>query len=540
MPRRLLIAFAAACLCAPLGVASGAAAAVGCGVPGGDWQKRSPAELGLDPAKLQQALDATKQRNTDSVAVYRHGCLAGEERSGDPDQRFESYSMAKSVVALAAMRAMTLHLLSPDDRVGGVVPQADRPHGALTVRELLTQSSGLHWNFFRDYNVFMPRDRVTDALTLRFDHRPGTWFEYAQSPVALMAEVVARAAGEDFAKFVQDQLFSQIGIFPGAWSWERDAAGHIQGFFGLSMRDHTWARLGQLLLDDGYWRGKRVIATRWVREATAPSPTNGGYGWYIWVNEGHRFVEPTVDRRDERDRSIVASAPPDMYLFAGLLEQRIIVIPSRDMVIVRLGVPGSQPAESDPFSYALTTGSGELDHELVRGVMRAVVDKPYPDAGPYQPKGPSTQPTPDYGFQKSATEQDDLDAARNAPPLPPSGPARARALQLLTPRAHLRRDGRVWIKYFCPPRTTLVCSGPLTIRGPGDRVAARARFRLKPGQKRILKLRLSRALRRRLSQSRLQRMIVPMQMRGLDSIDGTPTSDQILLVGRHIRRRGRH
>jgi CubicO group peptidase (beta-lactamase class C family) len=538
MLRRLLIALAV--LCAPLCLAGSAAGAVSCGVPGGDWQKRSPAELGMDGAKLQQALDAVKQRNTDSIAVYRHGCLAGEERSGDPDQRFESYSMAKSVVALAAMRAMTLHLLSPDDRVGGVVPQADRAHGELTVRQLLTQSTGLHWNFFRDYNVFMPRDRVTDALTLRFDHKPGTWFEYAQSPVALTAEVVGRAAGEDFGKFVQDQLFSQIGIGPGDWNWERDAAGHIEGFFGLSMRDHTWARLGQLALDGGYWRGKRVIATRWVNEATSPSPTNGGYGWFIWVNGGKRFIEPTADRRDERDRRLVESAPPDMFLYAGLLEQRIIAIPSRDLLIVRLGVPGSQPSESDPFSYALTTGSAELDHEIVRGVMRAVVDNPYPDPGPYQAKGPSTQPTPDYGFQKSATEQDDLDAAHNAPPLPPSGPTRARALQLLTPRAHLRRNGRVWIKYFCPPRTTLVCDGPLTLRGPGDRVAARVRFRLKPGQKRVLKIKLSRALRRKLSRSRRQRLTVPMEMLGLDSLDGTPTSDQIQLVGRHIRRRARH
>lgn len=540
MPRRLTIALFLVALCAPLAAAGEAAGAASCGPPGADWQKRSPGELGLDAGKLQQALEATKQKNTDSVAVYRRGCLAGELRSGASDQMFESYSMAKSVVAMAALRAMTLHLLSPDDRVGALVPEADRAHGALTVRQLLTQSTGLHWNFFRDYNVFTPRDRVGDALTLRFDHAPGTWFEYAQSPVALMAQVVAGAAGMDFGKFVELQLLGQIGIGPESWSWERDAAGHIQGFYGLRMRDHDWARLGQLLLNRGYWDGRRVIATRWVEEATSSSPTNPGYGYLIWVNAGRRFIEPTADRRDERERPIVASAPPDMFLFAGLLEQRVIVIPSRDLVIVRLGSPGSGPLESDPFSYALTTGPAELDHELVRGVMRAVVDQPYPDAGPYDPRGPSSQPSPDYGLQKSATEQDDLNAARDRPPLPPAGPPRARALQLVNPRAHLRGTGWVLVKLFCPPRTVLVCRGSLVVRDERGRAAGRLRFLLKPGEARKVRLALSRAMQRRLYR-RSARAHVSVEMIGLDSLDGTPTSSPLELQGRmyHARPRPR-
>ena len=63
------------------------------------------------------------------------------------------------------------------------------------MRDLLTMTSGLRWNGLRDYNIFTMPDRVRDALTLEIAHPPGTYFEYAQSPVALLAEAIGRATG---------------------------------------------------------------------------------------------------------------------------------------------------------------------------------------------------------------------------------------------------------------------------------------------------------------------------------------------------------
>ena len=74
--------------------------------------------------------------------------------------------MAKSVTSLVFGRAMQLGLVSPDDPVGSLVPEADGPHGAITLRDLLTMTSGLRWNGFRDYNIFTMPDRIVDALTL--------------------------------------------------------------------------------------------------------------------------------------------------------------------------------------------------------------------------------------------------------------------------------------------------------------------------------------------------------------------------------------
>ena len=527
VPRRAIASVLIAALAVLAGSSSSAFAAASCPLTAGDWQRKAPGELGLDQARLQEAIRFAMDRSTEHVAVYRNGCLAAEEATRAPDYGFSSYSMAKSVTSIAAGRAFTEHKLAPEDRVGGIVREASREHGALVMRHLLEMNTGLHWNFYRDYNVFTPRDRVQDALTLPFDHKPGAFFEYAQSPVTLMAETVRRATGEDPVQYLQRKVFDPIGIRQGAWSWERDATGKVQGFYGITMRAHDWARLGQLMLTRGRWGNQRILSGRYTREAVQPSPSNGGYGWYFWVNRGTSFVAPTADRRDVRQRRIVESAPPDMFLFAGLFEQRIIVIPSLGMVLVRLGTPGSRSGESDPFALLLTTASAELDHEFTRLVMRAVTDVQVPDAGPYQAKGPQEPaPDPNYGFLKSAQEQDHFQAARTVPPLPPAGPPRARATHVLTQRVRVRR-GRVRIDLFCPSFAAMPCVGPLELRDGAGTLLGRRRFRLRAGQHRFVQVTLNGRARRRLRRRQLASRATTLSE---DTTEGTSNFENVTLL----------
>src|SRR5215210_1596091 len=129
-------AVAVAGLC--LAAASPAQAAKTCSEPGGDWQRATPAEAGMDAAKLQAALDYGSENAAFAVRVYRHGCLVGEDRSAavNRTQTYESYSMAKSVTSLIFGRAMTMRAISPDDPVGALLPEADRDHGRLSARNL--------------------------------------------------------------------------------------------------------------------------------------------------------------------------------------------------------------------------------------------------------------------------------------------------------------------------------------------------------------------------------------------------------------------
>jgi CubicO group peptidase (beta-lactamase class C family) len=444
----------------------------------------------MDAAKLQDALDYGSTQAGFAVRVYRHGCLVGEDRSAaaNRDQRYESYSMAKSVTALTFGRAMTMKLISPEDPVGSLVPEADGPHGAILARDLLTMTSGLKWNFFRDYNVFTMQDRVRDALTLEVVHPPGTYFEYAQSSVALLAETVGRSAGEDMQAFAQRELMDPLGIPADAWTWSRDPAGHVQGFYGVGMRPDDFGRLGELLRRGGVWRGRRLLSRRFVREALTPSQTNGCYGYLIWLNAGTPCIGPTVNERPVSPTREFPSLPADMYSFAGLFGQRVTIFPNLGVEVVRTG--------QDP-NLVVTVGPA-WEEELYRRVLAAITDQRVEPGGDGPPAG--GEQGPDYGFQDSLLEPEQYSKANDPDPLPPAGPGRARAAQLTLARARASRRGEVVVRLWCPPRWPAavepVCRGVARVSGARSRryaVAAGSgrllRFRLKPGRLRALKRR---------------------------------------------------
>jgi hypothetical protein len=107
-----------------------------------------------------------------------------------------------------------------------------------------------------------------------------------------------------------------------------------------------------------------------------------------------------------------------MFLMAGSGEQRVYVIPSRDMVVVRLGERGSR--EADTRSSVWTGRGGELDNELVRRVLTAVTDVPYDDPGPYAGSDPYLPPA-DEGLVGDAQDPEEAAAGLGAGPRAPEG-----------------------------------------------------------------------------------------------------------------------
>jgi CubicO group peptidase (beta-lactamase class C family) len=457
---RAVLAVVAAVLCSV--AAAPAHAAKTCPEPEGSWQRATPAEAGMDAAKLQSAIDYGTQQSSYAVRVYRHGCLVGEDRGAAASDNvvFESWSMAKSVTSLIFGRAMSLGYISPDDPVGALLPEADGPHGAITMRDLLTMSSGLHWNGFRDYNIFTMPDRVRDALTLPIDHPPGTYFEYAQSAVALLAEAIGRSVDEDVQRFAQRELMDPLGIPASNWIWERDPAGHVQGFTGVHMRPNDFARLGELMRRKGIWRGgRRLLAKRYMQEAVTPSKTNGCYGFLHWLNAGAPCIGPTITSRPVEDGRDFPDLPADMYQFSGLFGQRVTNFPSLGLLFVRTGQdPGLVPA-----------GNAEWEHETYVRLLAAVTDETVEKPGP-PPTGPD-QEEADYGFQTAINNPSDYGKGTLIfqDPLPPPGPERARAAIPLQDETRAGRTGNVTIILLCPGnwpgRSAPRCKGTAGVKG---------------------------------------------------------------------------
>ena len=213
-----------------------------CALPaaGQDFEPMAPEALDLDPAAVAEATRYGTATNAVSMRIYRYGCLAGESAL-DPLTRSipnNVWSTTKGVTALLTGRALQLGLLQLDDPISRYIPEADAAHGAITIRQLLTQSSGLRFVWTGDLNLGNP-DSVRYTLALPIDHAPGTEFTYGQTTVSLLAHVVERAVGYDLQAFAQQELFGKVGIARNDWFWLRDRAGHTRrSDRGARRRDH--------------------------------------------------------------------------------------------------------------------------------------------------------------------------------------------------------------------------------------------------------------------------------------------------------------
>lgn len=487
--RRFTVFTSAALLSGALAAAP-AQAAKTCSEPGSNWQTATPAEAGMDAGKLQAAVEYGTSQLSFAVRVYRHGCLVASDRLAplNRNSQFESWSMAKSITSMIFGRAMTLGLISPDDPLGSLLPEADAAHGRVTLRHLLTQTSGLHWNFARDYDIAMP-DRIRDALTTPFDHEPGTYWEYGQSGPALVAEAVERAVGEDFQAFAQRELFGPIGITPGSWRWTRDLTGNTGGFFGVQMRPDDYARLGDLLRRDGVWRGKRLIANAYIDEALRPLATNGCYGWLIWNNGGKPCVHATVASRGVDDEPEFPGLPRDLWNFSGLFGQVVTVMPTQDIEVMRTG--------QDP--NLLPIGLPNWEAELYRQILASVTDqKVSVPAKPFEAQQTHIDGNNGYGALNAVTEPEQVAQPWLLPALPPAGPGRARALRVRLASARTSRTGVVTLRATCPAYQPALsrpgCAGVVSLAG----ARSARRFRLAPGATGLLRFTLAKAKQRAL------------------------------------------
>ncbi|MFI6214530.1 serine hydrolase domain-containing protein [Nocardia brasiliensis] len=355
----------------------------GCAEPaaGQFFERREPAAAGMDPAAVHDALEFATRAGGYAVQIYRHGCLIGD-RTPTGNMPLPLASATKGVAALVVGRAITMGYFGVDDPLGIFFPQADPAHAALTVRQVLNQNTGLHFSWPADI-AGLYTDAAAQSLALPFEHEPGTTFQYAQNVIALLVRIVETTTGSDFQDFAQRELLGPLGIDRANWVWLRDRSGNTAINGGLAMRPNDLGRLGRLLVQDGRWREQQLLDPGYLRQARTPSSTNAGYGFLLWLNAGDTYRGTEVPTANTYDHPIFPGSPRDLYTLEGALGQFVTVVPSRDLVIVRLGVP-TRLDLSNPV--ALLTGSGNPDNkEVFRRVTTAVddiADEPYDD--PYR------------------------------------------------------------------------------------------------------------------------------------------------------------
>ena len=234
------------------------------------------------------------------VVVVRHGHVVAEA-SWAPygvEVPHAMYSVSKSFTASAVGLAVAEGLLSVDDRLVDLFPEAvpenpDARLRELRVRHLLTMTTG-HADDTTDA-LFHATDRVGAFLRIPLAADPGTLFVYNTGASYVLSALVQKLSGERLLDYLTPRLLAPLGI-RGA-RWEHDEHGVDMGGFGLTITTRDLAAFGQLFLEGGVFAGRRLLPENWVRTASSPLvPSTGGtpdwqqgYGYQMWTSvHGYR------------------------------------------------------------------------------------------------------------------------------------------------------------------------------------------------------------------------------------------------------------
>jgi len=247
-----------------------------------------------------------ESRNS-GLLVLRGDTILAERYNYDrkPDTRFQSFSMAKTVVAmLIGIAVEEGKIKSIDQKAEEYLPQLKgQPYGETSLRHLLTMSSGVRFSEVYDGrdDVTILADRSllgkgpggTNAVT-PFTVREvpaGTRFSYASGETQVLGLVLRAATGRPLAEYLQEKIWQPMGAEADA-TWQIDAGGYETGFMGINATLRDWGRLGLLLADGGARDGKQIIPAGWIKAATsveAPHLEVGvatkfnGYGYQTWI-----------------------------------------------------------------------------------------------------------------------------------------------------------------------------------------------------------------------------------------------------------------
>lgn len=250
-----------------------------------------------------------KGNQTAGMVVLHRGRIVFEryDLGADETTRFTSWSVAKSVTStLVGLALADGHLESLDDPLDRYLPEVTGTgYEGVTIRQVLQMSSGIRFSEeydagggsdvidFMTSSLFLNRSRA-NALAIDYPraHAPGTVFNYSTAETQLLAWLVLRATGRSPADYLEQKLWRRLGMeHDASWLLDREGRdGMEMGGCCMNMALRDQARLGQLFLQDGMWRGERVLPEGWVRSATVPTEAHLRWGGETpYAEHGYQF-----------------------------------------------------------------------------------------------------------------------------------------------------------------------------------------------------------------------------------------------------------
>jgi CubicO group peptidase (beta-lactamase class C family) len=277
--------------------------------------------------------------NTRAVVVVHRGQLIAE-RYGDgftAQTPQLGWSMAKSVTNLMAGRLVQQGRIALADT--RLRPEWTDQRARISLDHLLRMTSGLQWDETYALGtpitrmLYLERDMGGYAASLPTAHPPGSYQLYSSGTTNIVCQILQERSGLG-ADIASQLIFEPLGMSSAVL--EPDAAGHpvCSSYLWATPRD--WAVVGQFALQDGRWNGRQLLPSSWMSRSTTVTAVAGeedGHAAHWWVN---RRADGTLR---------FPAMPADTYWASGHDGQRVMVVPSADLVVVRMGFT---PDDVDP------------------------------------------------------------------------------------------------------------------------------------------------------------------------------------------------
>jgi CubicO group peptidase (beta-lactamase class C family) len=284
---------------------------------------------------------------TDGLVIIRNGYIVGEAYFGNfrINKKHISHSMAKSFTSTLVGIAIDKGLIKGlDERLCQYYDEwdcddEDDTRSRITIRHAMTLTTGLEWQ--EDWSKWDPA--TNDALKMGASgyfvkymseregiHEPGTRFYFSSGDPVLLTKVIQKTTGMTAFEFARQNLFKPLNITKARWGKDKDGYTITNSAMYLTVRD--FAKFGYLFLNKGRWEDKQIVSEEWVKKSTKTDTSLAmwgayGYLWHVNLRLRLRWVNSPESR---------SGIPRDGYMAEGIMGQNIFIIPSKDLVIVRV------------------------------------------------------------------------------------------------------------------------------------------------------------------------------------------------------------
>ncbi len=295
---------------------------------GTDWQTTTPASLGWNTTQLNDLYTYLQSKNTKAFIILKGGKIVAERYFGTftADSNWYWASAGKTMTAMLVGIAQQEALLNINNRTSqylgnGWTSMPTAKEQLITVRHQLTMTTGLENN--------VPDDDCTLPSCLQYKADAGTRWFYHNAPYTLLEKVVENATGKTYNTYFQEKIRNRIGM-NGLWIKN----GYNNVYYS---NPRSMARFGLLLLNKGKWDQTAILSdTTYFNALVNSSQTlNLSYGYLTWLNGKATHMLPATSL--VFNGMFAPNAPADLYAALGKNDQKIYVVPSQQLVVIRMG-----------------------------------------------------------------------------------------------------------------------------------------------------------------------------------------------------------